>query len=96
MLCQLSYSRDSGDCRSAEPAATNYLLGSGPAPMAIGASDHALCDLELDCSPVPATDQACDLHVLCGWIDMIELEDGDIGCTAVDARMSEQVIAETP
>lgn len=93
-LYQLSYSRASCDIVRnrvlAEPLRPAEPLRR-PSPMTVHASDLALRDLAEHSGPISSTQQPRDVPKLRPLIDVIELQQGDVGLTTVDTRMPSQV-----
>src|SRR6266508_1234564 len=70
------------------------LLSGRSLAVTVRASDDALLDLRKDRFPAPSTDHLADRHDLAVLVDVIELENGQVGLAAVDAWMLTQVFME--
>ena len=59
--------------------------------MAVRAADIALGDLGEDLGPTATAEHRADVHVFLA-VDVIELEDPNIGLTTVDAPMRTEIL----
>lgn len=80
-----------GRVRHSHPNTAPAKLQRGPAPMARGTANVALCDFRGDLVPGLVGCELHDLAALRRPIAMIEVQDDWVALSTVDARMRQQI-----